>query len=196
MADDFLAENNNCGQTLLHLVSRGNAIIAELLRLKDYIPPVFKFDTKQDQQKYSGLILDFAYFKAPDEIDKKIESSLILQDLDEELREKPHRSSDKILLWLLRTSRSLPLTLTVISKTWKMESTFSKRWRVYSSVKTEDNFCVKQFTCLALCCWLVDLHIPGDIRERMLVSYYRYSAQRTMLAAMWMTCANYCVLPA
>lgn len=42
MADDFLAENNNCGQVLLHLVSRGNAIIAELLRLKDYIPPVFK----------------------------------------------------------------------------------------------------------------------------------------------------------
>ena len=42
MGDEFLAENNTCGQVLLHLVSRGNAVIAELLRLKDYIPPVFK----------------------------------------------------------------------------------------------------------------------------------------------------------
>lgn len=39
---DFLAENNLCGQTLLRLVSRANAIIAELLRLKDYIPSIFQ----------------------------------------------------------------------------------------------------------------------------------------------------------
>lgn len=40
---EFLAENNICGQVILKLVSRGNAIIAELLRLKDYIPAVFKY---------------------------------------------------------------------------------------------------------------------------------------------------------
>ena len=39
---DFLAENNYCGQSLLKLVSRGNSAVAELLRLKDVIPPVFK----------------------------------------------------------------------------------------------------------------------------------------------------------
>lgn len=39
---DFLATNNICGQNLLRLVSRGNAIIAELMRLKDYVPPVFR----------------------------------------------------------------------------------------------------------------------------------------------------------
>lgn len=39
---DFLAANNACGQNLLRLVSRGNAIIAELMRLKDYIPPLFR----------------------------------------------------------------------------------------------------------------------------------------------------------
>ena len=37
---DFLADNNQCGQHLLHVVSRGNAIIAELLRLEDFIPVV------------------------------------------------------------------------------------------------------------------------------------------------------------
>lgn len=42
---DFLATNNICGQNLLRLVSRGNAIIAELMRLKDYVPPVFRLVT-------------------------------------------------------------------------------------------------------------------------------------------------------
>ncbi len=35
---EFLAEENDCGQTLLRLVSRGGAIIAELLRLSQNIP--------------------------------------------------------------------------------------------------------------------------------------------------------------
>lgn len=39
---EFLAEDNVCGQNLLQIVAIGNAIIAEILRLKDYIPDVFK----------------------------------------------------------------------------------------------------------------------------------------------------------
>lgn len=39
---DFLAEDNACGQNLLQIVAVGNAIIAEILRLKDYIPEIFK----------------------------------------------------------------------------------------------------------------------------------------------------------
>lgn len=37
----FLAEDNVCAQNLLKLVSHGNAILAEILRLKDHIPQVF-----------------------------------------------------------------------------------------------------------------------------------------------------------
>lgn len=39
---EFLAENNLCGQNILEIVAVGNAIIAELLRLKDYIPDIFR----------------------------------------------------------------------------------------------------------------------------------------------------------
>lgn len=38
---EFTAENNLCGQTLLQTVAAGNSIIAELLRLKDYVPSIF-----------------------------------------------------------------------------------------------------------------------------------------------------------
>ncbi len=41
---DFLAENNHCGQFLLKLVSRGNSAIAELLRLKDVVPSVYRYE--------------------------------------------------------------------------------------------------------------------------------------------------------
>lgn len=39
---EFLAEDNVCGQHLLQIIAIGNAIIAELLRLKDYVPDVFR----------------------------------------------------------------------------------------------------------------------------------------------------------
>ncbi|XP_072140692.1 WASH complex subunit 5-like [Dermacentor andersoni] len=60
----FLAENNACRQTLLHLVSRDNAIVAELLWLSDVVSSIFKLD----------ILLDYSYFKH-------------LMDRDEELRE-------------------------------------------------------------------------------------------------------------
>ena len=56
---DFLAENNQCGQNILRLVSRGNAILAELLRLSEVIPPVFKQETQLDKLKYGDIISDF-----------------------------------------------------------------------------------------------------------------------------------------
>lgn len=83
---DFLTSNNICAQNLLRLVSRGNAIIAELMRLKDYVPPVFSLDSKPIVQKYGSIIIDFIYFKSVSTYEQKIESDPILQETDEELR--------------------------------------------------------------------------------------------------------------
>ena len=71
---DFLAENNQCGQNLLRLASRGNAIIAELLRLADFIPSVFRLDNRNDQMKYGEILSDFSYFRSSEYFDNKIES--------------------------------------------------------------------------------------------------------------------------
>ncbi len=40
---DFLSETNPCGQSLLKLVARGSAILAELFRLSGNIPRVLSF---------------------------------------------------------------------------------------------------------------------------------------------------------
>ena len=62
---DFLADNNICGQTILNLVSWGNAIIAELLRLSDFIPAAFSNEVqhRHESAKYAELLSDFSYFK-------------------------------------------------------------------------------------------------------------------------------------
>ena len=86
---DFLAENNACGQTLLRLVAKGNATIAELLRLKDVIPTVYgKAPSKADAAKYGDLIqADFNYFKSTEQFENRVEQSEHLQQLDDELKE-------------------------------------------------------------------------------------------------------------
>jgi len=70
---DFLAENNHCGQTVLRLVSRGNAIIAELLRLSDFIPPVFRDSSNRPEpSKYAELLCDFSYFSSSEYFENNV----------------------------------------------------------------------------------------------------------------------------
>jgi WASH complex subunit strumpellin len=75
---DFLSETNHCGQTLLRLVSRGNAIIAELLRLSNHIPNVFYLEENNKLSlKYADILFDFKYLKQADAFENKIESSAV-----------------------------------------------------------------------------------------------------------------------
>ena len=91
---DFLADNNACGLTLLRLVSRGNAIIAELLRLAEVTPPVFKYgvvdaraggsgsrlaEGQREAEKFADLIFDFSYLGQSELYENKIASSAELQ---------------------------------------------------------------------------------------------------------------------
>lgn len=71
---EFLAENNQCGQNLVLLTSRGNAIIAELRRLADFIPPALRQDSRQDQMKYNEILCDFSYFKNQEQFDCRIDA--------------------------------------------------------------------------------------------------------------------------
>lgn len=83
----FIAEDNICSRNLLKLVAHGNAIIAEILRLKDHIPPLYCMETKEVIQRYQEIILDFSYFKISENVEKKIAADIKLQDLDDDLKE-------------------------------------------------------------------------------------------------------------
>ncbi|KAJ8965671.1 hypothetical protein NQ314_003953 [Rhamnusium bicolor] len=174
---DFLAENNTCGQTILQLVSRGNAIVAELLRLKDYIPKIYRLETKQEVQKYADIIMDFNYFKIAEVHEQKIENNETLSDLNEEFRdnhidiikrfylvfESIHTYITDLNHFLDEVDEGLYIHQTLESIFIDMEG--------------------KQLLCEALYLYglmllVVDAYFDGIIRERILVSYYRYTPQR------------------
>lgn len=70
---NLLDEQNLAGQTLVRLVARGQAIIAELLRLSTHIPPVFKLADKESQKRYQDVLLDFSYVGRADFHETRIE---------------------------------------------------------------------------------------------------------------------------
>lgn len=77
MATVFLAEGNVAGTTLLKLVSRGSALLAELLRLSKHIPEVFYLTNRDDQMKYGEILFDFRYLKSQEGYDQKIQSNAV-----------------------------------------------------------------------------------------------------------------------
>jgi WASH complex subunit strumpellin len=89
---DFLADSCAAGQTLVRLVSRGNAILAELLRLSQNIPPVFtevpdpRAHKDSPSRKYAEILYDFRYLKNTDLYEERIESNAVgkiyLHDFD------------------------------------------------------------------------------------------------------------------
>lgn len=174
---DFLAENNQCGQNILRLVSRGNAIIAELLRLADFVPPVFRLETQADRLRYADILADFSYFNSTELFDSKIESRVDLQDLDEEFRE----NNIEILTRFYQAFSSVHKYVTDLNRYLEdLEEGVYIQQTMESVLLNEDG---KQLMCEALFLYgvmllIIDTRIDGIIRERILVSYYRYSAQK------------------
>ncbi|KAK4872669.1 hypothetical protein RN001_014698 [Aquatica leii] len=175
--NEFFAENNVCGQTILHLVSRGNALIAELLRLKDYIPTIFKLESKQDVQKYSEIIFDFSYLRTAEVHEQKIEANDALRDLDEEFRDNHIEIINRFYL----AFESIHTYVTDLNHFLEELDD-----GVYIHQSLESIFADvegRQVMCEALYLYgvmllIVDAHIEGIIRERLLISYYRYTPQR------------------
>ncbi|XP_066434881.1 WASH complex subunit 5 [Eleutherodactylus coqui] len=175
---DFLAENNLCGQAILRIVSRGNAIIAELLRLSEFVPGVFRLKDKADQQKYGEIIFDFSYFKGPENCEGRLEAKPELQDLDEEFRE----NNIEILTRFYLAFESVHKYIVDLNRYLDdLNEGIYIQQTLETVLLNEDG---KQLLCEALYLYgvmllVIDQKIEGEVRERMLVSYYRYSAARS-----------------
>lgn len=69
---NFLSPDNLCGASLIRIVARGSAVIAELLRLSDNIPDAFQSSDRMkdiEQRKYANVLFDFHYLRDPEEYD-------------------------------------------------------------------------------------------------------------------------------
>ncbi|CAG0914246.1 unnamed protein product [Notodromas monacha] len=175
---ELLSESDPCGQQLLALVSRGHAIIAELQRLANVVPPVFRLDTKRDKTQYGDLMFDFNYFSHSDAINSKIESNEKLLDLDEELRE----NYSEIVTRFFRCFESVYKYAVDLNR---FVDDLENGGYIHQTLETvflyDDG---KQLMCEALFLYGVmllfaDWEIEGVVRERLLVAHYRFSGHRS-----------------
>ncbi|KAH9415169.1 hypothetical protein DERP_006260 [Dermatophagoides pteronyssinus] len=184
---DFLEDNNVCGQNLLRIVSQGNAIIAEIHHLADMVPNVFRMETINsssnnrqniNNNQFNDLIMDFNYFKSSDAIEKRIENDEKLLIKDEEFRETYIELLSKFYLLfesIHRYAIDLERYLTELDDGIYIQQT------IETVLMDHDG---KQLLCEALYLMgiillTMDREINGIVRERLLVSYYRYSASRS-----------------
>lgn len=183
MSHDFLAPNNLCGQNLIRIVSRGSAIIAELLRLSANIPEVFLGADKvkdPEQRKYLDVLFDFHYLKDPEEFERKINADVDLLDIDQEF----HENHDDILNRFYLLFESI----------WKYQLDFAKYvedvnsgfYIQHSVEQILQDIEGRQLLCEALYLFgvmllLLEERIPGAVREKMLIAIYRFNSEGSLV---------------
>eukprot|EP00095_Tigriopus_kingsejongensis_P005223 maker-scaffold585_size130225-snap-gene-0.19 protein:Tk05223 transcript:maker-scaffold585_size130225-snap-gene-0.19-mRNA-1 annotation:"Strumpellin" len=174
---EFLADNHACGRSLLRLVSRGHSTVAELLRLKDAVPVIYSHPLRNEQQRYGELIaLDFQYFKTAESFEAKVRQNEALELLDLDLKEthlelltRFYRLFESIQRFALDLSQYLDDLEDGNFIQQSLESVFLD--------PDGKQLLAESLYILGVMLLLIDLHLEGSIRERLLVAYYRYSGQ-------------------
>lgn len=180
---DFLADDCVGGQTLLRLVSRGNAILAELLRMSQNIPNIFKqaaLASLQEKQnntsKIQYIVFDFHYLQNPDIREERIEANTRLMELDDEFREE---YIDILKRFYLLFESILKFVNDYNKYIEEVEDGIFIQLTMDLILLNPDG---KQLMAEALYLYgvmliLLDELIIGPVRERLLVSFYRYKGQ-------------------
>lgn len=172
---DLLSPNNVCGQNLLRIVSRGSAIIAELLRLSSNIPECFLPPDRikdPEQLKYAPILFDYQYLRDADECEKKVNESQELLDIDQEFQENFEEILGRFFM--------------LFQSVWKFQADFNKfiedvqvgYYIQHSLESIVDETAGKQLLSEALYHYgmmmlFMEEKIPGVIRERLLIAHYR-----------------------
>jgi len=175
----FLHEKNIAGQTLLRLVARGNAIIAEVLRLSAHIPDPFKLDKPVTLRKYGAILIDYNYIneqekgKGPDYYERIIEQDQGLLALNQEIKDtyiKKLRRFYNLFEFIWKYGNELKQYIMDIENGHYIQQTLE-------GILLDENG--KQLLCEALyllgvMLLLLDIKIDGYIRERMVIAYMRF----------------------
>ena len=172
---------DQCAEELLKLVARGSAIICEILRLKDYIPEPFY--NKNEEKNYKDIIFDYSLLKQGGvlmaKLDDKIKQDQELADKDEDFR----------LNHIDIISRFFSLFQSIFQyiEDWKafvnqvnsnifVQHTINT---ILSNKNMRPLFCESVFNA-GIMLILTDRLIPGIIREKLIMSYYRYKGGATI----------------
>lgn len=157
---------------LLKLVSRGHAIIAEMNRLSDHIPSVFRMETKEDQIKYGDIIVDFRYLSQSEFWDHKIDSKLELLDLMEEFRETHIEILRRFYMMfesVYRYAHDLVQFCEQVRDGIYVSHTLET---ILNDLDSRQLF-IESVHLYGVMLLTMDIKIDGPVRERILIAFYR-----------------------
>ena len=166
-------------QELLKLVSRGSAIICEILRLKDFIPE--PYINPAEEKLYKDILFDFSIFNMGklDAFEEKLKNNKDLLDKDEDFREN--------YIELIERFFSLFDSIYQYITDWKtFVDQVNKGKFVQHTIDTilghKDirPVFIESIFSAGVMLLLIDRLIPGPSREKIIVSYYRYKGQSTI----------------
>ena len=172
---------NGAVQALLRLSSRGEALVAEILRLSDHVPPLFVMADRVEQKMYGDVLLDFRYLKSPELFEHRIEVSTELQERDREVWE----AHAPLVCRFFALFESVYTYAKDFAKCVQDLQDGVYIQQTVESVLADDDG--KQLMCEVLYLFgvhltLMDARIDGAVRERMVVAYYRNSGGATIEA--------------
>lgn len=151
---------------LLKLVSRVQALIAELLRLSDRVPSAFT------DPRYAPILFDLKYFKSPEVFEELIEVNSDLVALDDEFRESFSFILERFFLLfdgIVRYYQDLVHYLDDLQEGVYVQST------IESVMENEDGrqLLVEALVLLGVLLLLMEHRLNGGVRERLLVAFFR-----------------------
>lgn len=172
---DFLHSDNQCGQNLLRITSRGSAIIAELLRLSSVLPEAFLPAERirdPEQKKYLAVIFDFQYLRDPEEFEKKIYENTELSDLDMEFQENHSEILDrfyKLFESILKYQQDFEKFTDDVENGFYIQYSFDT---ILQEIVGKQ-LLAEVVYLYGIILLLLEEKIPGFIREKLLIAAYR-----------------------
>mmetsp|Transcript_638 Transcript_638/g.1187 ORF Transcript_638/g.1187 Transcript_638/m.1187 type:complete len:1205 (+) Transcript_638:40-3654(+) len=173
----FFDDDNVAGRTLVQIASRGNAIIAELLRLSDNVPGVFDpaKDEERDNVHFKPVLLDFSFLNPKNQ--EKIENALSrdkdLSLLDEEFKEthleildRFYRLFDSMYQYWVDVNQFFVDLKNEVYIEFTVEGLLRDR--------TGKQLVAEVVYLFGVMLLLLDERMDGISRERILTAYFRY----------------------
>ncbi|KAJ7551564.1 hypothetical protein O6H91_06G020600 [Diphasiastrum complanatum] len=157
------------GAALLNIVSRGQALVAELQRLSAHVPAPFE---SSSTHIYAPVLFDFKYFKSPEFYEERIEADPKLIALDDEFKESYLLVLERFF-WLfngiVNYYQDLLRYLEDLEEGIYIQSTME------SVLQNEDGkqLLVEALVLHGLLLFLLDHSLTGTQQELLFVAYYR-----------------------
>lgn len=173
--DEFLSEDNPCGRSALKIVAKGQAIIAELLRLAKFTPDAFIDPVGAG---VGEVVFDLRYLDRSnqDECDRRISASETLLDMDASFLDTHFAFCERVYN-LFRTIRQYSKDVSSFVNELNDGIFVQQTLESVLLIQPGRELLSEMTYIYGVMLLLLDYHFEGPVRERLLVAYFRKSGE-------------------